>query len=78
MRKQVGWGQLTSSIDAPRGAESSVIAINQKQVFAILLYCLEFRPLAKHDLNLLDFIINRIFMKLFKTCDINIVKTKNL
>ena len=34
MRKQVGWGQLASSIDAPRGAESSVIAINQKQVFA--------------------------------------------
>jgi len=33
-------------------------------------------PLTKNDLNSLDFVINRFFMKLFKTSDINVVKTR--
>jgi len=40
-----------------------------------MLYCLEVCQLNKNDLNSLDFVINRFFMKLFKTSDINIVKT---
>ena len=37
--------------------------------------CLEVCQLNKNDLNSLDFVINRFLMKLFKTNDINIVKT---
>jgi len=48
--------------------------INNKRL-PILLHCLEVCPLTKNDLNSLDFVINRFLMKLFKTCDIDIVKT---
>jgi len=40
----------------------------------ILLYGLEACPLRKADLNVLDFVINRFFMKLFRTNDIRTVK----
>ena len=39
-----------------------------------LLYGLEACPLTKSDLQSLDFVINRFFMKLFKTKNIEIVK----
>jgi len=32
-------------------------------------------PLKKRDINSLDFVVNRLFMKLLKTSDINIVRT---
>jgi len=32
-------------------------------------------PLKKRDINSLDFVVNRLFMKLLKTLDINIVRT---
>jgi len=41
----------------------------------ILLYGLEACPMRKSDLNSLDFVVNRFFMKLFRTGDINIVKS---
>jgi len=40
----------------------------------ILLYGLEALPLNKSQLNSLDFVVNRFFMKLFKTSDIKIVE----
>ena len=40
----------------------------------VLLYGLEACPLNKVDINSLDFVINRCFMKLSKTADINTVK----
>jgi len=39
-----------------------------------LLYGLEACPLRKADLNVLDFVVNRFFMKLFRTNDIGMVK----
>jgi len=41
----------------------------------ILLYGLEACSKKKNDLNSLDFAVNRFFMKLFRTGDINIVKS---
>ena len=40
----------------------------------ILLYGLEACPLRKADLNVLDFVVNRFFMKLFRTNNIGMVK----
>ena len=42
---------------------------------SILLYGLEACPMKKSDLNSIDFAVNRFFMKLFRTGDINIVKS---
>ena len=40
----------------------------------VLLYGLKARPLTKSELHCLDFVINRFFMKLFKTSNIETVK----
>ena len=40
----------------------------------ILLYGLEACPLRKTDFNSLDFVLNRFFMKLFQTDNIDLVK----
>jgi len=40
----------------------------------VLLYGLEACPLNASDIRSLDFVINRFFMKLFKTADIEIIK----
>jgi len=45
-------------------------------VFANSVILFRSLPLTKNDLNSLDFVINRFFMKLFKTSDINVVKTR--
>jgi len=37
------------------------------------MYGLETLPLQKNQLNSLDFVINRLFMKLFRTTDIRII-----
>ena len=41
---------------------------------SVLLYGLEVCPLNDSDIRSLDFVINRFFMKLFKTTDIETVK----
>jgi len=41
----------------------------------ILLYGLESVPLYQYQLNSLDFVINRFFMKLFKTTDMHTIAT---
>jgi len=43
-------------------------------VSQFLLYGLEACPLRKADFNVLDFVINRFFIKLFRTNDIRTVK----
>ena len=40
----------------------------------ILLYGSEACPLLKSDLSSLDFVVNRLFMKLYKTCNTDVVK----
>jgi len=40
----------------------------------IKLYGLEACPLLKSDLSSLDFVVSRLFMKLFKTSNIDVVK----
>jgi len=40
----------------------------------ILLYGLEACPLHKSDLSAIDFVINRLFMKLFRTTNIDVAK----
>ena len=44
----------------------------------ILLYGLEPCPLGKSDLSSLDFVINRFFMKMFNTNNMDIVKSRQL
>jgi len=39
------------------------------------MFGMETCPLKKRDINSLDFVVNRLFMKLLKTSDINIVRT---
>jgi len=39
-----------------------------------LLYGLEACPLAKSELSSLDFVVNRFFMKMFRTSNIEIVR----
>jgi len=41
---------------------------------SVILYGLEACPLTKTVISSLDFVVNRFFMKLFKTNDMNIVK----
>jgi len=41
---------------------------------SVLLYVLEACPLNASDIRSLDFVINRFFIKLFKTTDIEIIK----
>ena len=47
---------------------------NNSKCLPVLLYGLEACPLTKSDLHSLDFVINRFFMKLFKTSNIETVK----
>ena len=46
----------------------------QSKSVPLLLYGLEACPLNKSQLNSIDFVINRFFMKLFKTSDRNTVE----
>ena len=39
----------------------------------VLMYGLEALPLQKNQLNSLDFVTNRLFIKLFRTTDIRII-----
>ena len=55
-------------------SEEVVLEIVSKKCIPVLLYGLEAIPLNQSDKKSLDFVTTRFFMKLFKTCDINIVK----
>jgi len=55
-------------------SEKVVLKIIHSKCVPILLYGLEACPLNMADLNSLDFVINRYFMKLFKTSNLEIVR----
>jgi len=54
--------------------EEVVLQLVRSKCIPILLYGLEACPLRKADLNVLDFVVNRFFMKLFRTNNIGMVK----
>jgi len=54
--------------------EEVVLQLLRCKCIPILLYGLEACPLRKADLNVLDFVVNRFFMKLFRTNNIGMVK----
>ena len=57
-----------------RAAPGAVILqIISSKCMPILTYGLETLPLQKNQLNSLDFVTNRLFMKLFRTTDIRII-----
>jgi len=55
-------------------SEEVTLQLIQSKSVPLLLYGLEAGPLNKSQLNSLDFVINRFFMKLFVTSDRNIVE----
>jgi len=55
-------------------SEEVVLHLMSTKCIPILLYGLEACPFRKTDLNSLDFVVNRFFMKLFKTGNIDLVK----
>jgi len=59
-------------------SEEVVLQLVKSKCLQFLLYCLEVCPLTKADLKSLDFVINRFFMKLFRTSNIDTVKTGQL
>ena len=54
-------------------SEEVILQLLQTKCIPILLYGLEALKLNKSDISSLDFTINRFFMKLFKTTNINII-----
>jgi len=54
-------------------SEEVTTQLLKSKCLPLLLYALEVCNLAKRDLQSLDFTINRFFMKLFRTSDINVV-----
>jgi len=54
-------------------SEEVILQIISSKCMPILMYGLETLPLQKNQLNSLDFVTNRLFMKLFRTTDIQII-----
>jgi len=55
-------------------SEEVILQLISSKCIPILLYGLEVVPMQKYQLNSLDFVINRFFMKLFKNSNIRIVQ----
>ena len=55
--------------------EDVVLQLLSSKCLLSLMYGLEACPLMKSDLLSLDFVVNRFFMKLFKTNNIDVVQT---
>ena len=56
-----------------RASEEVITQIIRTKCMPVLLYGLEACPLRKSDINSLSFVVNRFFMKLFRTSNIDIV-----
>ena len=56
-----------------RASEEFIIQIIRTKCMLALLYGLEACPLRKPDINSLNFFVNRFFIKLFRTTNIDIV-----
>jgi len=54
--------------------EETILELISSKCIPVLIYGLEACPLLKSDLSSLDFVVNRFFMKLFRTNSIDIVK----
>ena len=54
--------------------EEAALQLISSKCVPVLIYGLEACPLLKSDLSSLDYIINRFFMKLFRTSSIDIVE----
>ena len=54
-------------------SEEVTLQLIKSKCIPVLLYGLEVCPLNKSDLHSLDFVINRFFMKLFRTSNIETV-----
>ena len=55
-------------------SEEVTLPLIKSKCLPVLLYGLEACPLTKSNLQALDFVSNRFFMKLFKTSNIDTVK----
>jgi len=55
-------------------SEDITLQLINTKCIPILLYGLEACPLLKSDLSSLDFVVNRLFMTLFKTSNTDVVK----
>ena len=55
-------------------SEDVILQIIASKCMPVLLYGLEACSLTKTDLRSLDFTVNRVLMKIFKTSNIQIVK----
>ena len=56
-------------------SEETVLELIKTKYIPALMFGMEACPLKKRDINSLDFVVNRLFIKLLKTSDINIVRT---
>jgi len=54
-------------------SEEVVLCLITSKCLPVLLYGLEVCPLSKSDLQSLDFVVNRLLMKLFKTSNYDII-----
>jgi len=66
-----------NSISAKVGrlaSEEVMVQLLKQKCLPVLLYALEVCNLDKKSMNSLDFTLNRFFMKLFKTSDMEIVR----
>ena len=59
-------------------SETVILELVRSKCMPILLYGLESCHLSNADLRSVDFTFNRLFMKLFKTKSIDVVKAANL
>jgi len=56
-------------------SEETGLELIKTKCIPALMFGMEACPLKKRDINSLDFVVNRLSMKLLKTSDINIVRT---
>jgi len=59
-------------------SEEVILQLMSTKCIPILLYGLEVRPIRQSQLRSLDLMINRLFMKLFKTNDIRLVHLRQV
>jgi len=55
-------------------SDEVILQLISSKCIPILLYGIEVIPTQKYQLNSLDFVVNRFFMKLFKTINIRIIQ----
>ena len=56
-----------------RASEDVILELIRTKCLPVLLYGLEACPLRVSDCNSIDFVVNRFFIKLFKTCNMDVV-----